>query len=66
MTETAAKVEEISVGAAARLAKCSADTIRRLLETGAVDGWRLTPRSPWRVDRASLLRYLDRAKRNDH
>lgn len=66
MTQAAAKLEEIDVAKAARIAQCSRDTMRRLLESGAIDGWRLTPRSPWRVDKASVQRYLDRVKRNDH
>ena len=66
MTQAAEKVKEISVETAAEIAKCSRNTIRRLIESGSVDAWRLTPRSPWRVDRDSLQRYLDRARRNDH
>jgi len=51
---------EISVSTAARIAKCSPDTVMRWIEEGAIEAWRISPRGWWRIDRASLRRYLER------
>jgi excisionase family DNA binding protein len=54
---------EVSVNTAARLAKCSPDTILRWIEEGRFEAWRTLPRGWWRVNRESLLQYLKRCKR---
>jgi len=51
---------EISVSTAARIAKCSPDTVTRWIEEGAIEAWRISKRGWWRIDRASLGRYLER------
>jgi len=55
--------EEISVSTAARLARCSPDTVLRWIEEGAIDAWRVSRRGWWRIDLGSLERYLERLAR---
>ncbi len=50
---------EISVSTAARIAKCSKDTVLRWIEEGAIEAWRISRRGWWRIDRASLSLYLE-------
>jgi len=52
--------ETVSVSVAARIAKCSPDTVLRWIEEGAIDAWRISRRGWWKVEYESLLRYLDR------
>jgi excisionase family DNA binding protein len=52
---------EISVSVAARIAKCSRDTVLRWVEEGAVEARRTSlPRGWWKIERSSLERYLER------
>ncbi len=55
---------EISVLRAAELLRCSEQTVRRLLEAGDLEGYRMTARGHWRIDKESVLRYMDRLHRN--
>jgi excisionase family DNA binding protein len=50
----------MSVSAAARIAGCSQDTVLRWIEEGAIVAWRIPPRGWYKIDRQSLIRYLDR------
>jgi len=50
---------EISVSTAARIAKCSRDTVLRGIEEGAITARRIAPRGWWKVEHASLLRFLE-------
>ncbi len=52
--------ETVSVSVAARIAGCSHDTILRKIEEGLLQAWRISPRGWWKIERESLLRYLDR------
>lgn len=56
----AATTSEISVSTAARIAKCSPDTVLRWIEEGAIDARRISPRGWWRIEHGSLVKYLDR------
>lgn len=60
-----ATVAEINIKEAAALLRCSRDTTRRLLESGDIEGYRLTPRGHWRVHRDSVVRYLASLRRKD-
>jgi len=46
------------VGAAARIAGCSPDTVLRWIEEGAILAWRVSPHGWFKVDGSSLARYL--------
>ncbi len=59
MTERA----EISVSAAARMAKCSPDTVMHWIEEGAIEAWKTSPAGWWRIQRESLERHLERRRR---
>ena len=61
---TAVKTSEISVARAAQIIRCSEDTVRRLIESGDLEAYRLTARGHWRVDRDSVTRYLTRLQNN--
>jgi excisionase family DNA binding protein len=49
---------EISVNTAARIAKCSPDTVRRWIEEGAIAARRTSLRGWWKINAESLSRYL--------
>ncbi len=51
---------EISVSTAARIAKCSPDTVLRWIEEGAIAARRISPRGWWKIERGSLIQYLER------
>jgi len=53
---------EIPVSVAARIAGCSRDTIVRLIKEGAFVARQRSPHAWWKVDRQSLLSYLERMK----
>jgi len=55
--------ETVSVSVAARIARCSPDTVTRLVEEGAIAAWRISRRGWWKIERESLLRYLDHQAR---
>jgi excisionase family DNA binding protein len=57
MTERGA---EISTGTAARLARCSRDTIVRWIEEGRFLARQFRPYDWWKIDRESFERYLKR------
>jgi excisionase family DNA binding protein len=57
---SALRATEISVSTAARIAKCSPDTVLRWIEEGAVEAWRISRRGWWKIERESLLKYLKR------
>jgi len=50
---------EISVSTAARIAGCSADSVLRWIEDGAIEARRSSPRGWWKVKKESLERYLE-------
>ncbi len=50
--------EEISVSTAARLARCSPDTVLRWIEEGAIAARRTSPRGWWKIEAESLAAYL--------
>ncbi len=50
--------ETMSVGAAAQVAGFSHDTMLRLVERGAIGARRSSSRGWWRIERASLVRFL--------
>ncbi len=52
--------KEIGVSAAARIIGCSPDSVLRLIEEGAVEAWRISPRGWYRVNASSLARYVNR------
>lgn len=51
--------KRINVSTAARIAKCSPDTMLRCIEEGAVEAQRIPPRGWWRINCASLQRFMD-------
>ena len=53
---------EIDVTTAAGMIRCSAMTVRRLLDAGELEGYRLTSRGHWRISRRSVIQYLARLK----
>ncbi len=50
--------ETISVTVAARIARCSHDTLVRLIEEGVIEAWRFPPRGWYKINRSSLARFL--------
>ena len=52
--------ETVSVSVAARIAGCSHDTILRKIEEGLLQAWRISPRGWWKIERGSLIQYLER------
>jgi excisionase family DNA binding protein len=48
----------VSVSVAARIAKCSPDTVLRWIEEGAITAGRITPGGWYRVDFDSLARFM--------
>jgi len=52
--------ETVGVSAAAQIVGCSPDSILRWISGGAIEARRVTSRGWWRIDRASLTRFLDR------
>jgi len=59
-SSAAISTSEISVSTAARIAKCSPDTVLRWIEEGAIAARRISPRGWWKIEHGSLLRYLRR------
>ena len=52
--------ETVSLSAAAQIAGFSPDTVRRSVEQSAIEARRVTSRGWWRIERASLMRFLNR------
>ena len=48
---------------AARMFRCSRQTVVRMIEEGLIDGYQLRPGGHWRVDKDSVTRYLASLKR---
>ncbi len=56
----ASRAAEISVSTAARLAKCSPDTVLRWIEEGAIEARQISKHGWWKIERESLAKYLKR------
>jgi len=50
----------VSVALAAKMLQCNRRSILRYLESGDLEGTRVTSRGWWRVSRASVQRKLDK------
>lgn len=55
--------KELSVSRVAERLSCSRDTVLRLLESGQIKGYRLTPLGWWRILEPSVLEYEASLKR---
>ena len=53
---------EISAPAAAEIIGCSPDTVKRLLHAGQLAGWRFTDAGWWRIEIASVEKFIRRRK----
>src|SRR5260370_17450830 len=51
--------ETVRVSVAARVARCSPDTVTRLVEGGPIPAWRISRRRWWTIAGASLARSID-------
>ena len=56
-------IKEISVARAAKILDCGADTIYRLLESGAIRGYQWRPRGWWRIYSDSLVDFMERIQK---
>ncbi len=57
--------ETISAVDAAAMCQCSVDVIYDLIDEGRIKAYRITPHkkhSPWRVNRASVERYIQKLR----
>jgi excisionase family DNA binding protein len=55
--------KSVPVAFVARRMGCSRDTVLRLLQSGELKGYRLTPNGWWRVIEDSFLEYKERIER---
>lgn len=56
------RAQTIDVKCAAKMIACSPMTVRRLLESGELHGYRLTARGWWNISYESVVHYLLRLK----
>ncbi len=55
----------ISTLEAAAMLGCSDDTALRLAHAGQLHGWRLTPRGRLKIERASVVAFIERRRRQN-